>query len=543
MFKKYFIIFFLTVFSTAFVANGQNLFSHSSSNDDIIFKYKHLSSRQLLDTANYYFRKNNTETALICYGLLTNAPIKNTTLEHQKIVVEAYNQSAALHYFMSDYRTAYEYLIKALLLCEKTNYTEFEPRIYANIGVIYYRFKKYDLAKQYYLKALSLSSDNSMQRMITLNNLGACELENGRIDSAFYYAQKALQVGEQLSDNNRLHIVWSTIASIHKKSKHYDSAYYYFQLSLAGAEKNNETELKSENLSILGELFFEINKIDSALFYIGLSNVVAKENNFLRIRAKNYLTLSKIEKSRGRHQNALEYFEKHAKLTDSALNTEKFGEVNQLQRLYEVSKTNEQIEQLVLEQHIKERTIHYQRIIQYVILAVLLSVCGVLMFVFFQKRKLDVAYKTLFEKNLKIAEVQEELSKKHPQKHKKSLLTDSAQDILLDKILALMEDTTIICDTEFSIDKLAELVQSNSTYVSQVINNALKKNFRSFLNDYRIKEAQRLFSEPDAAKYTIEAVALQVGFKSRTTFRNVFKEITGISPNFYLKSAQDLHNL
>jgi AraC-like DNA-binding protein len=102
-----------------------------------------------------------------------------------------------------------------------------------------------------------------------------------------------------------------------------------------------------------------------------------------------------------------------------------------------------------------------------------------------------------------------------------------------------MEDPVIACNTEFSLDKLAELVQSNQNYVSQVISIALKKNFRSFLNGYRIKEVQRLFSEPDAAKYTIESLATMAGFKSPSAFRNAFKEITGVSPSFYLTSIQE----
>jgi len=63
-----------------------------------------------------------------------------------------------------------------------------------------------------------------------------------------------------------------------------------------------------------------------------------------------------------------------------------------------------------------------------------------------------------------------------------------------------------------------------------------KKNFRLFLNEYRIKEAQRLFSVPDAGKYKIEAVGNEVGFKSPNAFRRAFTEITGVSPSFYLNS-------
>jgi len=68
------------------------------------------------------------------------------------------------------------------------------------------------------------------------------------------------------------------------------------------------------------------------------------------------------------------------------------------------------------------------------------------------------------------------------------------------------------------------------------INTVFKKNFRLFLNEYRIKEAQRLFSASDAGKYKIEAVGNEVGFKSPNAFRRAFTEITGVSPSFYLNS-------
>jgi AraC-like DNA-binding protein len=149
--------------------------------------------------------------------------------------------------------------------------------------------------------------------------------------------------------------------------------------------------------------------------------------------------------------------------------------------------------------------------------------------------KSGVAYKILFEKNIEIIDLQE----KSLEKYQKSALSEDMHDELLDKILTLMEDADTICDTNFSIDRLAELVQSNQKYVSQVINNALKKNFRSFLNSYRIRMAQLIFSGPDAVKYTIDSIAIRVGYKSPSTFRDAFKEITGVTPNFYLKSMQE----
>jgi tetratricopeptide (TPR) repeat protein len=517
---------FTLFLSLVFVAKGQN--------NDIISSLRHLPSQQLLDTGNYYFQKNSFDTALICYSLIINNPRRNADSAQQQRIIRAYNQSALIYQNLHDYRMSYEFLTKALTLSQETNDVFFRPRIYNNIGNIYYNFDKYDIAKTYYSTALSLSQD-TMSTVHILSNLGTTEVELGNNDSAFIILNNALQISKKHGQINFSSIM-NNIAHVFYEQKQYDSSFYYLRIALDEARANNILSQEATYLSNLGNLFFETGVIDSALHYVGLSNVMAIENNFFMILAKNYLLLSKIEKSKGRYKNSLNYFELSSNLKDSILSVQKYSEINQIRHIHEISKANQQIEQLATEQQIKERTIHYQKIIQYITFTILLLVIGVLFFVFFQNRKLNTAYRILFEKDLKITEYQKEISENHP----KRFLTDDTQVKLLDKILTIMEDTSIICDVEFSIDRLADLVQSNEKYVSQTINTILKKNFRLFLNEYRIREAQKLLSESDVVKYTIEAIAIRVGFKSRTTFRTVFQEIVGVTPNFYLKSMQDL---
>ncbi|MDR0437343.1 MAG: tetratricopeptide repeat protein [Bacteroidales bacterium] len=531
------LIFIFIFFSVTIVVKGQISLSELSENNTIVSNFLQLPKQQLLDTAEYYFRKNSIDTALACYNLIVNTPKKNTNIEQQKIVIEAFNRLAMMYSDMSDYRSAYEVLIKALLLCEEISYESFLPRIYNNIGNIYYHFNKYDIAKHYYSKALERCQD-SIGLVIMLNNLGAVKIGNKNMDSAFLLLDKALQISQQINFTH-LYSIQNNIARLHQERKQYDSAFHYFRLALNNAREKDQIEKEAENLSGLADCFLEVGQIDSVLFYIKLANAIAKEHNFLKLLAKNHLILANLEESKGHNKNALEYFRAYADLRDSVFNIESFGNINQLQHLYETSKTNQHIERLVVEQQIKDRTIHYQKIIQGIIFAVLLLVSIVLLFVFLQKRRLDTAYKVLFDKNLKIIDL-ENLSKNDSDKYKKSALTHDGRNELLNRILTLMEDRSVICDSELSMDKLAELAKSNSTYVSQVINFTFEKNFRSFLNDYRIREAQRLFSEPNAAKYTIEFVAHQVGFKSRNAFSDAFKEIVGVSPNFYLKSMRDV---
>jgi AraC-like DNA-binding protein/Tfp pilus assembly protein PilF len=527
----FFVLFFFAAFSSP------NLLLSAEQNPDFISDFKHLSIKQLNDTANYYLNKNSYDTALVCYSLLIHRNTKDIEPEQLYAIVDAYNKKAAIFLEIGNYNKAYGLLIAALQFCENNKFKTIECKIYNNIGNIYYYFEKFDVAKMYYLKALNICEESG-SKIVLLNNLSSV-LANEENDSTRYYLDKSLKTSIQ---NNSAYLsnILNNMASNYKYIKQYDSANHYFRLSLVEAINRNDIYMEAKNLSNIGNLFFELNKKDSALFYFNLSNTIATDNHFLRILSSNYLTLSKMEESKGNKGKALEYFKQYGLLKDSVFSVEKFDEINQLQRLYEVSKTDKQIEELIIEQQIKERTIFYQKIIWLITFSILILLSIVFVFMYLQKRKLNKSYKILFEKNIEIIEFQENSSVKHPKKYQKSTLTSSIQNVLLDKILVLMEDSSIICNTEFSLDKLAELVESNHAYVSQTINSILNKNFRSFLNEYRIREAQRLLLEPDATKYTIEYLAERVGFKSPNAFRNAFKDITGVAPNFYFKSLQNL---
>ena len=527
------LLFLLAILIWLIQAYAQNSTAFSTSNYDLISNFKHLSQQQLIDTAYYYYDNNEYEAALLCNSLIINSSVIDTSIEHQKQIISASILSALINYYMCDYQTAYQLLIKALLLCEKYDLLSiYEHRIYLNLGNIYTRFDKYDIAKQYYVKSLDACTDTTYI-LALMNNLGAIELVTENLNSAYYYFDAIMQISKR-HDNMFLCHVLNNLASFYEKSEQYDSAYYYYKIAFNEAIKNNRIESQARNLSDLGNLFLTMGKTDSALYYMELSNTLAADHHFFGIMSDNYLILSQIEETCGRNKSALMFYKEYAALKDSVFNTKNFGDINQLQRQYEVSKTNQQIEQLLVEHQIKERTIYYRTIILFFALGVLLFVVVMLVLVFVQKQRLNTAYKALFEKNMEIINLQ----KHAPEKYRTSALNFDMQEELLNKILMIMEETSVICDTEFSIDRLVMLTQSNNKYISQVINTMFNKNFRQFLNAYRIREAQRLFSEPDAAKYTIDAIALKVGFKSKSSFYDAFKEITGVSPNFYLKSMQ-----
>jgi AraC-like DNA-binding protein len=70
---------------------------------------------------------------------------------------------------------------------------------------------------------------------------------------------------------------------------------------------------------------------------------------------------------------------------------------------------------------------------------------------------------------------------------------------------------------------------------SFVLNNVIKKNFRDWINEFRINYFIELYII-NKNKKTIEALAQESGFKNPATFYNAFKKLTGLSPSQYFKN-------
>lgn len=87
---------------------------------------------------------------------------------------------------------------------------------------------------------------------------------------------------------------------------------------------------------------------------------------------------------------------------------------------------------------------------------------------------------------------------------------------------------------ELSLPALAQMLSTNSSYLSRVINEEFNSNFNAFINTYRIREACELLQAGVAQNQTLEAIGHQVGFSTRASFHAAFKKITGLTPGIYV---------
>ena len=123
-----------------------------------------------------------------------------------------------------------------------------------------------------------------------------------------------------------------------------------------------------------------------------------------------------------------------------------------------------------------------------------------------------------------------------PPKYKSSSLTKLAAQSLLQKLLQLMEKERVYQNNELRLSILAEQLNTTPHHLSQVINESLGKSFSEFINEYRVKEAQQMLSDPENRQTYIIDIAYAAGFNNKTSFNKAFKEATGMSPSVFRKA-------
>lgn len=126
------------------------------------------------------------------------------------------------------------------------------------------------------------------------------------------------------------------------------------------------------------------------------------------------------------------------------------------------------------------------------------------------------------------------------QKHKHGRAvgeTNSQEDKMRDlfeRLQRLMQEQKLYRDPGLTREGVAERLQTNRTYLTEVIQRYTGLSFVHYINSYRIEEAAAILSDP-SVDTPIKAVASGLGFTSISTFYRLFQAIKGTSPSQYRK--------
>lgn len=113
-----------------------------------------------------------------------------------------------------------------------------------------------------------------------------------------------------------------------------------------------------------------------------------------------------------------------------------------------------------------------------------------------------------------------------------------ADRILFERIHHLIVTEQLYRNPNVSQEDIAQQLNVHRVYISYAVNRQAGKNFSTYLNEFRVKEAVRIMSE-ETGKLSLEGIAYESGFNDRKTFYTAFKKITGLSPSQFRDNLQE----
>ena len=106
---------------------------------------------------------------------------------------------------------------------------------------------------------------------------------------------------------------------------------------------------------------------------------------------------------------------------------------------------------------------------------------------------------------------------------------------IIEKMHAAFENDKVYSNPELTVGSMAEMIGTNRTTLSNIINQQYGITFRDLVNRYRIDAAKAYIREHPTA--TQEEIAVVCGFRSASALNHKFKEVVGMPPTLWLTSS------
>ena len=104
------------------------------------------------------------------------------------------------------------------------------------------------------------------------------------------------------------------------------------------------------------------------------------------------------------------------------------------------------------------------------------------------------------------------------------------------RLYELFENEKPYLDPDITIAKVAQMLCTNKSYLSKVLNINMEQNFKEFVNGYRVQEAKRLFKEDPSM--TLKELSFKCGFRNGASFTNAFRLHGGKTPGEWCRSVK-----
>jgi len=520
---------------------------------------KHITLILLLLNLTTLFAQNNDRKKAIedyrniANKSLTNKEINKNIIQYKdslKIFVNEKNKLqiakdnlvlTKLYYKIGLYNNAIEYGNNAIKYFKELKDTTFLVYAYTTIGIIYGELDDFKIAEEYFQEIDTIARLSRKKNLLYHNyiNLGIMNLDKDLNKAIEYFNKSEKYFSETKSDSITLIGLLNNKAIAYKRMGNYDKSISIL-LAVNNSINNKHSYFVSVN-SNLATTYLLKNLPDSALFYIKRALENPANSLYLNNYVNSYRVLTEAYIMKHRPDSSIKYFRLYQQFNDSLVLKKKVENISKLNVIFETNRLIDNVQQQ--KQKIEK---YHTKIVNMSVGLIILSIVIVIFIILY--RKLQLSYKNIVKESVQSIKLEEEnvallnkielLNNQHEVKteyENKNLNIENSDDIF-ENIKNLLQKEKLFTNKDFDLNKLAEKLDSNRTYISNIINTKTGDSFVKFINTYRIKEAKKLLIDDQNKILTLDAIGKAAGFSSTSTFNRVFKAETGVTPSFFVKN-------
>lgn len=435
---------------------------------------------------------------------------------------------------------------------------------YLATGSVHFTFEDYESSVTFFKKGNEIAVEAGLEgsQIRFLNNLVGAYAEMGDYVRGDSCNEAMHKIARKLAADEYEHNYLFNKGYCARERGEYPKALSYMRQSLKELKRVSDGRSPVYVYSEMYLCFESMGQLDSALYYL---KRFEESSNKPYLQLDCYKGLMRVHTKLGDNEESLRYQNLYFQVSDSVLNSRDFMQTRNSWLFNERQRTQRHIDSL-------EEVALRWRVGIILVSTVLVLIVAFVVVLLIQKKRLNAMNADLFDRNRELIALHDRLAEEWrshrgeqsqpmtqrngdtdtPEKDETVGEADSKSETIVDddrtkawksellaRIIDFMETSDKFLNPEFSLVQLAKEVDSNTKYVSQVINERTGNTFRVFINEYRIKTAQKRIMDYDAwGHLTIKSIGESVGFKSAANFIAAFKKVTGMTPSVFMNISR-----
>ena len=448
---------------------------------------------------------------------------------NNSLLIESYLLEAASHYAMGNFNSATKAYVEAKKLSDAANDIEMRLKVSTSSFHLLNQLGLNIVAEEYYLRTKAETKNQNdfpinhylqgSAALISANKAG----ENDNFKKVLEQLQKANSYFEKIPDFKLINETNTVIIESYLKAVPLDSAQNFFEATLqntVGEHPNNF--IKMVTLNQLGKLYFQKQQYQKSLTSYQKALEISKQLGNKPYQAKIMEGLSTTFLAL---DEAALFYSNRANSSQLA-NEVEIEEDKSINSIYNYINDN-------FNEKGESAKNAFQRNILILGSALFLIILTMLILKLryrYRARQYEM-FLNYFENKIPketTVSVTKEVSKT-------SNIPKETEDALVQK-LAQFENSKQFTKQDMSLATLASHFDTNTKYLSEIINTHKHKNFNSYINELRINYIiDKLKNNSTYLNYKISYLAEESGFSSHSSFATVFKAVTGIPPTVFIE--------